>query len=294
MRLGVHCSVRKGLVGALDDAHRLGCTTLQIFTRSPRMWRAGKILPENAAAFQRRRAELDLRPLVVHTPYLPNLCTSDERLYARSYRALIEDLENCNLLGADYHVIHPGAYSEGSTPDEGIRRLTDAISRAFKMVGGKVMVLLENMGGGGRRLGYSFEDIARMLDGIQPAERIGVCLDTAHTLAAGYAFARADEVYETLEQFNRLIGLKRLRAIHANDSKAARGSHRDLHEHIGKGYVGLDAFRALLHHPGVQEAAVILETPKDTPEDDPRNLEIMRRLMGEKVKGGPSASRASS
>src|SRR5260370_37790756 len=134
MGLGVHCSVRKGLVSALDEAHRLECDTLQIFTRSRRMWRAPKVDPAAAEAFRRWRAELKIDPVVVHTPYLPNLCTSDEALYARSYRALVEDLENCDQIGADYLVIHPGAHSEGSSREEGVRRLTDAVTRAFELV----------------------------------------------------------------------------------------------------------------------------------------------------------------
>src|SRR5262245_32079726 len=122
MKLGVHCSVRGGLVMGLQEAKRLGCDTVQIFTRSPRMWRAGKIKPEDAEAFRKARIEFKIDPVVVHTPYLPNLCTSVEALYARSYRALLEDLEHCEMIGADFLVIHPGAHSDGAAREEGIRR----------------------------------------------------------------------------------------------------------------------------------------------------------------------------
>ena len=264
---------------ALEEAKRLGCDTVQIFTRSPRMWRAGKIKPEDAEAFRRARQEFKIDPVVVHTPYLPNLCTSDEALYARSYRAFLEDLENCHAIGADFLVIHPGAYSEGSSPQEGIRRMTDAISRGLKQVEGDVTVLLENMAGGGRRMGMPFEQLAEMRAGMAEPERVGICLDTAHTLAAGFPFSEPHEVLATLSEFDKVVGLDHLKVIHANDSKAVRGSHRDLHEHIGKGYVGRNAFGALLHHPRLQGCAVILETPKDTPEADPRNLQLMRQLM---------------
>ena len=271
--------MRGGLVTALQEARRLKCDTVQIFTRSPRMWRAGKIKPEDAEAFRRAREVLKIDPVVVHTPYLPNLCTTDEKLYARSYRALLEDLENCGLLGADYYVIHPGAYSEGSTREEGIRRMTDAISRGLAQVPGQVIVLLENMAGGGRRMGSSFEQLAEMRAKMQEPARVGICLDTAHTLAAGFPFSTAEEVEATLAQFDKAIGLAHLKVIHANDSKAAPGSHRDLHEHIGKGFVGRSAFMALLHHPALAGCAVILETPKDTPRSDPTNLRLMRQLM---------------
>jgi deoxyribonuclease-4 len=279
MRLGVHCSVRGGLVNALNEARRLECDTVQIFTRSPRMWRAGKIKPEDAEAFRKTRAEYKIDPVVVHTPYLPNLCTSVETLYARSYRALLEDLEHCNMLDADYLVIHPGAHSDGIPRQEGIRRMTDAISRGLEQVPGKTMILLENMAGGGRRMGMAFEEIAEMLARMRVPNRVGICLDTAHTFGAGYAFSTPVEVAATLDGFDKAVGLQHVKVIHANDSKALCGSHRDLHQHIGEGHIGKKAFKALLHDPRLEGRAVILETPKETPQDDPRNLEVMRELM---------------
>jgi deoxyribonuclease-4 len=279
MKLGVHCSVRGGLTTALDEAKRLGCDTVQIFTHSPRMWRTGKIQPEAAEAFRKKRAELKIDPIVVHTPYLPNLCTSVEELYARSYRALLEDLEHCAMLGAEFLVIHPGAHSEGSPRAEGIRRLTDAISRGLEHSQGTTIILLENMAGGGRRMGRAFEELAEMRTGIRVPERVGFCLDTAHTLGGGYPFGSEKDVEETLNEFDQTVGLKHVKVIHANDSKALRGSNRDLHEHIGKGHVGKKAFHALMHDHRVQHCAVILETPKDTPESDPTNLKLMRQLM---------------
>jgi deoxyribonuclease IV len=279
VRLGVHCSVRGGLVMALQEARRLGCETVQIFTRSPRMWRAGKIKPEDAQAFRKAHQEFKIDPVVVHTPYLPNLCTSVEDLYARSYRAFLEDLEHCRMIGADYLVIHPGAHSEGIPRKEGVRRLTDAMNRGFEQVEGTVTVLLENVAGGGRRMGMAFEELAEMRAGMRYPERVGFCLDTAHTLGAGYPLGSPEDVEITLNEFDQKAGLKHVKVIHANDSKAPRGSHRDLHEHIGKGHVGKTAFKALLHDSRLKHCAVILETPKDTPEADPRNLKLMRQLM---------------
>jgi len=280
MRLGIHCSVRGGLVTALEEARRLQCDTVQIFTHSPRVWRAGKIKPEDAEAFRRTRRDYGITPVVVHTPYLPNLCTSVEPLYARSYRAFLEDLENCEAIGADFLVIHPGAYSEGATPQFGIGRLTDAINRGLDQVEGRVTVLLENVAGGGRRMGMRFEELAAMRAGMTRQNRVGFCLDTAHTLGAGYPFSTPEDVESTLSQFDRIAGLQNIKVIHANDSKAERGSHRDLHEHIGKGHIGKKAFQALLHDSRVAHCAVILETPKDTPKSDPANLRLMRELMG--------------
>ena len=183
------------------------------------------------------------------------------------------------MLGADYLVIHPGAHSDGIARSEGIRRLADAMSRGLDQVPGSTVVLLENMAGGGRRMGSTFEELAEMREKIGHPDRIGFCLDTAHTLGAGYPFGSEKDVDQTLTEIDHKIGLQNVKIIHGNDSKALRGSHRDLHEHIGKGHIGKKAFRALLQDPRIQHCAVILETPKDTPESDPTNLALMRTLM---------------
>ncbi|HVO32521.1 MAG TPA: deoxyribonuclease IV [Elusimicrobiota bacterium] len=278
MRIGVHCGVRDGLPSALEEAHRLGCETLQIFTHSPRQWRAPRINDAEAERFKNRRLELGLTPLVVHTPYLPNLCTLDEPTYARSYRALISDLEICRRIDADYFVIHPGSFSPGSDRRAGIARLTDALNRAIAYVPGRTRILIENMAGGGRRVGDRFDQIRDILDGIDHADRVGLCLDTCHTFASGYRFRSAEDVAHTLRIVEKVVGLERLRVIHANDSQAVQGSRLDLHEHIGKGHIGQEAFYALLHDPRLQHVAAILETPAEPASANRRNLTVMRRL----------------
>jgi deoxyribonuclease IV len=276
--LGVHCSVRGGMMTALEEAKRLGCQTLQIFTHAPRQWRRPRIGEEEAAAFRARQKEYALDPLVVHTPYLPNLCTTNERLYLRSKEALKNDLVVCEKLGADYLVVHPGAYSEESTPAEGMERLSDAFHEALSG-SGKTRVLLENMAGGGRRLGSQWSELKRMLEAARVPDRVGVCLDTAHAWGAGHAFSSAAEVDRTLDAIDETIDLARVYVIHANDSKAEHGSHRDLHQHIGQGKLGEKVFAALFADPRLQQCAVILETPKDDPSADLRNLATLRRLM---------------
>jgi deoxyribonuclease-4 len=262
---------------ALEEAEQLGCESLQIFTHSPRLWRGARISQEDADRFHKERLRLDLHPLVVHTPYLPNLCTADEALYKMSYHALLTDLETCERIRTDFLVIHPGSYSESSTPADGLERLTTALNRALQTEG-KTVILIENMAGGGRRMGDRFEQVAEMIRGIENKSRIGLCLDTAHTLGSGYPFSNADEVRQTLDDVDRLIGLSNLKVIHANDSRAERGTHRDLHEHIGQGHIGRDAFRALLADPRLAEVAVILETPKEPPGSDALNLGELRKL----------------
>ncbi len=278
MRLGIRSSVDAGPLEALNEAHRLGCDALQLFTHSPRLWHGEPIKPVDAEAFKERRAKFKLDPLLVHAPYLLNLSAADETLYARSYRAFLEDLKTCRLLGVDYLVVHPGAYSENSNRGAGIHRLAQALTRALEAVPGEVTVLVENMAGGERRLGARFEDLEEILWLIKDKKRIGVCLDTAHTLAGGYAFSTPEDAAATLKHFDKVVGLSRLRALHANDSKAIRGSHLDLHEHIGRGHIGLAVFHHLLHDPRLHDIPAILETPKEPASADRRNLWVLSRL----------------
>lgn len=280
MRIGVHCSIRKGLCGALDEAHRLGCDALQMFTRSPRGWARRPLQEEEVSRFREERQRRKLFPLAVHTPYLPNLCTSDERLYARSLCALQEDLRDAAKLGAEFLVIHPGAYSPEATPAEGRRRMIQAVNQALNEAPDGVALLFENVAGGGRRLGGSFEELAELMAGVQPTNRVGICFDTAHALAAGYPVHTVEGLEETMAKCRRIVGWDKLYMLHLNDSKAPLGAHRDLHQHIGQGFIGRAGFARLLHHPAFRHCFGILETPKDSPQADPRNLRIIRQLLG--------------
>ena len=279
IRFGVHCSLRNGLVGALQIAHRLGCQSLQIFTRSPRMWHMRFPDDADVAAFVAERERLKLFPLVVHTPYLPNLATTDPRLSRLSYQALLDDMEICCRIRADYFVIHPGSYSLDGTLEDGINRIADAINRACAAVPGKTRILLENVAGGGRRIGSTFEELAAIIAKVKDKKRIGICLDTAHALGAGFDVATAAGIDAMLADFTRTIGMKYLACLHMNDSKAVRGSHKDRHEHIGKGHIGLPGFRHLIKKVKCHAAAGILETPKDSPAADKRNLRTLFSLM---------------
>lgn len=278
-RYGVHCSIRGGLTNALEETKRLGANTVQIFTRSPRMWSKGRLPNLDAAPFQALRKKYDIDPLVVHTPYLPNLCTSNPELYEKSYQAFIDDLDDTGKLGGAYLVIHPGAYSEGQTPQVGIEQLIKAMNRALAEIPNQVMVLIENMAGGGRRMGAPFEEIRAMMAGIHDQKRIGMCLDTAHTIAAGFPIDEPAGIDQTLKELHEHVGLDRVKVIHVNDSKAARGAHRDLHQHLGKGFIGEKAFAYFFKQSGLDHATLILETPKDTPESDPTNLNALRQWI---------------
>lgn len=277
---GVHCSVRKGFVGALQEAVSLGCDTFQMFTQSPRGWRTRVYTDQEFRQFREERAKSKINPVIVHAPYLPNLCTSNDELYRKSLRALKDDLERCEKLGADYLVVHPGAYSPEADLEEGLRRIIAAVNEALKEVPGRSRLLIENMAGGGRRVGGPFRDLARMLDGINSKERIGVCLDTCHVIAAGYDIATEAGARATVKELSSEIGLDQIYVLHVNDSKTPRESHRDRHEHIGKGYVGLAGFRALFGAADFRGRAMVLETPKDPfPEADQKNLSALRLCL---------------
>lgn len=275
IRFGVHCSLKKGLTGALEEARELGCESLQIFTRSPRMWRMRIPSAEQCTDFAALRRQLGIFPLVVHTPYLPNLATAKEKLYRLSCDSLRDDLTVMEMLGADYLVIHPGAWSEGSSPEAGMKAIIDGMKDALEQVPGRAVILLENVAGGGRRLGGSFRELATLIDGVGRANRIGVCLDTAHAFGAGYDVSRPEGVDAMLEEFDREVGRQYLKVIHCNDSLVPLGSRKDRHQHLGKGEIGSRGFRHLISRVRDSAEAGILETPKNLPDADRTNLRLL-------------------
>lgn len=280
MRTGVHCSVRKGFVSAVQEAAALGCETFQMFTQSPRGWQTRVYEDEEFAAFRRERNKLGMDPVVVHSPYLPNMGTSDSDLYRKSLNALIGDLDRCEKLGAEYLVVHPGAYSPGADLETGIARIVAALNDGLAAVPGASRILIENMAGGGRRVGGPFADIAKILDGVRNQKRIGVCFDTCHVMAAGYDISQEAGVASTMREFDEKIGLDRIDVFHVNDSKGDCGSHRDLHQNLGAGNVGLEGLRRLFHSYNFDHCAFILETPKHpAPQADLENLKKLRDCL---------------
>ncbi len=279
MRIGVHCSVRNGFTGALDQAVALGCETFQMFTQSPRGWRTRVYGEEEFKAFRAKREKSGITPVVVHSPYLPNLCTSDAALFEKSADTLIADLDRCEKLGAEFLVLHPGAYSPGSNFQEGLSQFKKALDAALKAVPGQSRILIENVAGGGRRVGSTFKELSQLLNSVEDSNRIGICFDTCHATGAGYDLSSEESVARVFEEFEKEVGLRRVYAFHVNDSKGAVGSHRDLHQHLGKGFVGLKGFKAIFNNPGFKNCVLILETPKDTPYADPINLKILRSCL---------------
>lgn len=277
MRVGVHVSIAGGLPAALERAKRLSCSTMQIFSRSPRGGPAPVLSEPDVQAFQAGRRAADIDPLVVHAPYIINLASPEPAMHRQSIRLYREEYERCARIGAAYLVTHVGSH-KGSGEAAGIARVVEALNQTLDGHGPSTMILLENTAGSGQGLGERFEHLAAMRAGVKQPDRVGVCLDTAHTFAAGYAIHEADGLDRTVEQFDRVVGLPHLKLVHLNDSKVEFDSRVDRHWHIGDGKIGLDAMRRIVNHPKLRDLPFILETPKDSEEDDPRNLATVRRL----------------
>lgn len=279
-RLGAHMSITGGVSQALVRGHSIGCEAIQIFTKNQRRWAEPDIPPEEIAAFRQLQAETGIRPIVSHDSYLINLGSPDDELWLRSVDSLIRELARCETLGVSYMNMHPGSHV-GSGEEAGLRRIArglDAVHRATP--GYQVMTLLETTAGQGSDLGSTFGQLAYIMEMVAQPERMGVCLDTCHTFAAGYEL-RTHEGYEaTFAQLEELIGLERLKAIHLNGSQGGLGSRLDRHTHTNEGELGLEAFRMLLNDPRFEDRPMLLETPKGKGmEEDIMNLAILRSLL---------------
>ena len=281
MRIGLHVSIAGHIYESLERAKALGCNTMQIFSRNPRGWQISKLLQSDLDEFRRLKVKYDINPVVVHIPYIINLSTPDDNLYKRSIDAYIEDVKRADLLGAEYFVTHLGSHV-GSGEDNGIKRFSDALGEIVKRAKPKAMILLENTAGSGDGIGYRFEHLKRIIEKQAKPSDIGVCLDTAHTFAAGYNIKEKAGLEETLKSFDKLLGLDRIKVIHFNDSLSEFNSHVDRHQHIGKGEIGLQGMARIINHPKLKNASFIMETPKETDKDDKRNIAVAKSLAAKK------------
>ena len=249
-RIGIHTSIAGDIAGALDIASKLGANALQIFSASPRMWPRGgtRIADADAARFRARRAELGLGPLVIHDNYLINLASPDRVMRTRSIQAFHDELVRAVSLGADFLVAHPGA-GLGSEKSQAIAEIAQGMRQAARgMKLGGLRILVENTAGMGSSVGARFEEIKAILDQTVDLP-MGVCLDTAHTFAAGYDITTEEGLARTIEAVERTVGLGRVYVLHVNDSKTPLGSRVDRHQHIGRGKIGLAALGRILNHP---------------------------------------------
>lgn len=280
-------SVAGGLALAFDRLDAVGGESLQIFSANQRQWKSRPVEAEAARLFREARAAHGSPPLAVHGGYLINLAgpDQDETGANRSVAAFADELVRSASLGADFVVIHPGS-SLGNGIDAGLARLAANLDRAIELAGEHgtgPLILLETTAGQGDGLGSRFEHLARVIAGSRHAERLGVCLDTAHALAAGHDLRDAASVGRVLDELDAAVGLDRLKMLHLNDSKIPLGGQRDRHEHIGRGHIGLEGFRAILNHPALAGLPMTLETPKDKGEfgvdSDRENLATLRSLL---------------
>jgi deoxyribonuclease-4 len=278
--LGAHMSIAGGVYNSLLSGKELGCTTIQIFTKNANQWKARELTLEEIEKFKQLQNETQIYPIVAHDSYLINIASKDKELLKKSRGSLLFELNRTEMLGLQYLVMHPG-----SNPDEadGIKRIADSLDWVHSNAPDyKAKICLETTAGQGNTLGHKFEQIAEIIDLVNPKNRLGVCYDTAHTFAAGYDIRTKNAYEETFKKFDKIIGLKKLLVIHLNDSKKDLGTRVDRHEHIGKGFIGLEAFRIIMNDPRFKNIPKILETPKEG-EMDKRNLKILRNLV-KKVK----------
>jgi len=251
-----------------------------MFSANPRGWRTLDPTPADCEAFRAARQAYGLSPVVIHDNYLINLASSDSFIRERSIAAFRRELERALALGADFLVTHPGS-AKGADPATAIAICVDSLHQAaagLKLDG--LTILIENTAGQGTVIGRSFEEVAEIIAGAEKDMPVGACIDTAHSFEAGYAIHTAEGLRAAMKQLDATIGLKKVRVIHANDSKTAFGSHADRHEHVGKGQIGPEAFTRIVRHPRLKNIPFICETPVDKPGDDVRNIRMMRKLAG--------------
>jgi deoxyribonuclease-4 len=285
MRVGVHTSIAGALENAVHRAKKIGCDAFQIFSANPRGWRTLDPTPDECGRFRAARQASGLSPVVIHDNYLINLASAEAFIRERSIAAFRRELVRALALGADYLVTHPGS-AKGASPAAALRTCVESLRQAaagLQLDG--LTILIENTAGQGSVIGRTFEEVAEIIAGAEKDLPMGACIDTAHSFEAGYPIHTSEGLRTAVKQLDATIGLRKVRVIHANDSKTAFGSHADRHEHVGKGHIGAEAFGRIVRHPKLKNIPFICETPIDRPGDDKRNLRMMRQLAGEKASG---------
>jgi deoxyribonuclease-4 len=280
-RIGVHLGTAGGCWTAVNRAVEAGANTFQIFSSSPRQWRAAPVKPEDALKMRDLRRKHDIGPISIHASYLINLCSQTESVRVNSTAAFRGEVERALALGAESLVLHPGSW-KGLTRDEGLRLAAQSIERAIDGLdfssAPEFRILIENTAGAEFSLGGKLEQVAELVECLRSCAPVAVCLDTCHVHVAGYDIVSAEGYAETMKLVEDTIGFKAVRVWHCNDAKAARGSKLDRHEHIGEGTIGAEAFRRLLHDTRFAQTVFIAETPVDSPGDEARNVSVLRTL----------------
>ena len=280
-RIGIHTSTAGGAENAAERAYRLGCSTFQIFSSSPRQWKPYELAPSQCAVMSQLRDKYDLKPLVIHANYLINLAGGNPEFHRKSIAAFRAEIERALALCADYLAVHPGSF-RGSSWEEGLARSAHAIREAgegLDLARGGLTILIENTAGAEFSLGGNFEQVAALAGVLREILPTAVCIDTCHTHVSGYDIVTEGGYEKSLRHLDETVGLKNVPVWHCNDAKAARGSRLDRHQHIGQGTIGLEPFRRLLNDRRTAHCAFIAETPIDEPLDDLKNVDALKALV---------------
>ena len=280
MPLGAHMSISGGLHKAIERGESVHCEALQIFSKNSNQWKSKPLELKEIVEFKKFRDLWGSQPILVHDSYLINLGSPKEEARQKSMNAFLDEMERCESLDLPYLVFHPGSHL-GVGEEEGCRLIADSLNQVFeKSAGFRVKILMETTAGQGTNIGYKFEHLRSIVDQLKSPERVGVCVDTCHIFAAGYDIRTRDGYDQTFESFDRIVGIDLIKAFHLNDSKKGFLSRVDRHEHIGKGFIGIEAFRFLMNDRRFESIPMVLETPKEEAlKEDAENLTVLRQLI---------------
>lgn len=278
MRLGFHISISGGLSRVVERALNLGCETIQFFSRNPRAWKESLVTSKEIEKFQKILQLTNITPIFLHAPYLLNLASPDKDQAARSLNFLCEELKQAHRIGAQYVVVHFGSRIH-TKEQKAITQVAKNINSSFRRVKNSVQLLIENTAGQGTEIGYKIYQFGELLKRVDNDQRIGVCFDTAHAFAAGYNLATHSGLQQMIEEFDRIVGLEKLKLLHLNDSRFTLGSRKDRHWHIGKGEIGCEGFANIVNHPLLRHLPGIIETPRKNDSDDLKNIKLIRSLI---------------
>lgn len=278
--LGAHTSIAGGVSTAIDRASKLDFTAIQIFSKNNNQWKAKPLDEKEITAFKEKWSKSNIQYILVHDSYLINLCAKNKQLLEKSRNAFIDELTRCEQLGIEHLNFHPGAHT-GQGEEEGLKIIAESINVAHdKTKNYKVKSMLETTAGQGTNLGYTFEQLSKIIDMVDDKERMCVCIDTAHIFAAGYDIKSKVGYKKTMKEFDDIIGIELLKCFHMNDSKKELGSRVDRHEHIGKGFIGKEGFSNIMNDKKIAHIPKVLETPKGKDmKEDVMNLEMLRSLI---------------
>ncbi len=280
-QLGAHVSIAGGVKNAPLNGEKIGCEAIQIFTKNQRQWSAKPYEKKEIEEYFNNLNKVKIKKVVAHTSYLINLASPTEEIFEKSIDALIDDLERCNSLNIPFTIIHPGSHL-GEGVEKGIERIIIGIERVFEKVK-RGAIALETVAGQGSNIGFKFEQLKKIMEGVKEKDRIFVCFDTAHAFEAGYDIKTQNGFKKVLDEFDKIIGIEKLCAFHLNDSKTPLGSNVDRHENIGKGFLGLEPFKFLVNNEKFKNHPMILETPggDEMYIEDLKTLNLLKSLIDE-------------